>query len=81
MANQVKVLLHAKSFVKNKELFVRIVKRNSLFFKGLFTIYPMMAPAMTADIKEAIVPPMSARIPKRESTLRCPGASEPIPPI
>ena len=41
----------------------------------------MIIPAITADIMEANVPPTSARIPNSDSNFRCPGASEPIPPI
>ncbi len=43
--------------------------------------YPIIIPAMVADIKEAIVPPISAFIPNSESVFRCPGAKDPIPPI
>ncbi len=36
---------------------------------------------MVADNKEAIVPPIKARMPNSDKVLRCPGAKEPMPPI
>jgi hypothetical protein len=47
----------------------------------LFIDYPIIIPAIVADIKEAIVPPINAFIPNSDNTFRCPGAKEPIPPI
>lgn len=38
-------------------------------------------PAMVAEIKDAILPPISAFIPNFDKVLRCPGANDPIPPI
>ena len=43
--------------------------------------YPIIIPAMVAEIKEAMVPPIKAFMPNLESVLRCPGANEPMPPI
>ena len=43
--------------------------------------YPIIIPAIVAEINEAIDPPIRAFMPNLESCVRCPGASDPIPPI
>ena len=43
--------------------------------------YPIIIPAIVAEINEAMVPPIKAFIQNLESVLRCPGAKDPIPPI
>ena len=43
--------------------------------------YPINMPAMVAEIKDAMLPPISAFIPNFDKVLRCHGANEPIPPI
>ena len=43
--------------------------------------YPIIIPAIVAEINDAIEPPIKAFIPNLESVFRCPGAKEPMPPI
>ena len=62
-------------FVISNRFFCEFITAKFLFF------YPIIIPAIVADIKEAIVPPIKALIPNLDKFLRCPGAKEPIPPI
>jgi len=43
--------------------------------------YPIIIPAIVAEIRDAIDPPIRAFIPNLDKVLRCPGAREPMPPI
>ena len=45
------------------------------------SVYPKIIPATVAEIKEAMDPPNNAFMPNLERVFRCPGASEPMPPI
>jgi hypothetical protein len=46
-----------------------------------FLVYPIIIPAIVAEINDAIVPPIKAFIPNFDNVFLCPGAKDPIPPI
>ena len=67
--------------INNKKDILIINKLLTLVGTKPLTNQPIIIPAIVADRREAIDPPIKAFIPNSDSIFLCPGAREPIPPI
>ncbi len=67
--------------INNKKDLLIIKKLLTLVGTKSLTNQPIIIPAIVADRREAIDPPIKALIPNSDSVFLCPGAREPIPPI
>ena len=76
-----RIICDSSSYTEPKLTCSKRTKSFCEYFAHPSAIYPKIIPAMVADNKEASEPPKTAFMPNEESTLRWPGAKDPIPPI